>query len=155
MKPLAATALSLAFMAVVPAHAESTQISPNGSRPSAKGTPQNFTGSVIVDPLYAANDSTSSTGGLVTFEPGARSAWHTHPAGQVLIVTTGPGWIQEEGGQKREIRPGDVIWTPPGVKHWHGATALNAMSHIAITNAVNGRNVDWMEQVADEQYRAK
>ena len=154
MKHLAARAVGLALLATSPAYAESTNISPNGSRSSAKGAPQNFTGSVIVDPLYAANDSTSSTGGLVTFEPGARSAWHTHPAGQVLIVTFGTGWVQEEGGQKREIRPGDVIWTPPGVKHWHGATATNSMSHIAITNVVEGKNVDWMEQVSDKQYRA-
>jgi quercetin dioxygenase-like cupin family protein len=155
MRHLAASAISLALLATVSAHAESTQISPNGSRPSAKGAPQNFTGSVIVDPLYGANETTTSTGGLVTFEPGARSAWHTHPAGQVLIVTSGTGWVQEEGGQKREIKPGDVIWTPPGVKHWHGATATNAMSHIAITNVVGGKNVEWMEQVTDEQYRAR
>ena len=155
MKHIIAAASALGLLAAAPASAESTQISPNGSRPSAKGAAQYFTGSVIVDPLYAANDSTSSTGGLVTFEPGARSAWHTHPAGQVLIVTSGTGWVQEEGGQKREIRPGDVIWTPPGVKHWHGATATNAMSHIAISNMKDGKNVDWMEHVTDEQYRAK
>jgi quercetin dioxygenase-like cupin family protein len=89
----------------------------------------------------------------VIFTPAARSAWHTHPAGQILIVTSGTGWIQEEGGQKREIKPGDVIWTPPGVKHWHGATATNSMSHMAITNMVDGKNVDWMEQVSDDQYR--
>jgi quercetin dioxygenase-like cupin family protein len=148
-----ATATSLALFAAAPATAESTQISPNGSRPSAKGAPQYFTGSVIVDPLYAANESTSSTGGLVTFEPGARSAWHTHPVGQHLIVTSGTGWVQEEGGRKREIEPGDVIWTPPGVKHWHGATATNAMSHMAVTNVVDGKNVEWMEKVSDEQYR--
>ena len=152
MKHLIAAAAALGVLAAAPARAESTQISPNGSRPSAKGSAQYFTGSVIVDPLYAANNSTSSSGGLVTFEPGARSAWHTHPAGQVLIVTSGTGWVQEEGGQKREIKPGDVIWTPPGVKHWHGATAANAMSHIAITNMLGGKNVDWMEKVADEQY---
>jgi quercetin dioxygenase-like cupin family protein len=151
MKRFAATAISFAFLAA-PALAESTEISPNGSRPSAKGAPQNFTGSVIVDPLYAASESTSSTGGLVTFEPGARSAWHTHPAGQVLIVTFGTGWVQEEGGQKREIKPGDVIWTPPGVKHWHGASATNSMSHIAISNMRDGKNVDWMEHVTAEQY---
>ena len=151
MKRFAATAISFAFLAA-PALAESTEISPNGSRPSAKGAPQNFTGSVIVDPLYAASESTSSTGGLVTFEPGARSAWHTHPAGQVLIVTFGTGWVQEEGGRKREIKPGDVIWTPPGVKHWHGATASNGMRHTAITENVDGKNVDWMEKVTDEQY---
>jgi quercetin dioxygenase-like cupin family protein len=152
MKHLIATAAALGVLAAAPASAESAQISLNGSRPSAKGSAQYFTGSVIVDPLYAANDSTSSSGGLVTFEPGARSAWHTHPAGQVLIVTSGTGWVQEEGGQEREIKPGDVIWTPPGVKHWHGGTAANAMSHIAITNMIGGKNVDWMEKVGDEQY---
>jgi quercetin dioxygenase-like cupin family protein len=125
MKRLIATALSLALVGAAPAFAESTVISPNGSRPSAKGPAQYFTGSVVVDSLYAANDHTSSSGGLITFEPGARSAWHTHPAGQVLIVTNGTGWVQEEGGAKREIKPGDVIWTPPGVKHWHGATVSN------------------------------
>jgi quercetin dioxygenase-like cupin family protein len=109
MKHIIATAMALGVFAAAPASAESTQISPNGSRPSAKGAALYFTGSVIVDPLYAANDSTSSTGGLVTFEPGSRSAWHTHPAGQYLIVTSGTGWVQEEGGQKREIKPGDVI----------------------------------------------
>src|SRR4051794_19515319 len=155
MKHPIATAVALAALAATPAGAESTQISQNGSRPSAKGSAQYFTGSAIVDPLYAANDSTSSSGGLITFEPGARSAWHTHPAGQVLIVTSGTGWVQEEGGQKREIKPGDVIWTPPGVKHWHGATATNSMSHIAISNMAGGKNVDWMEQVSDEQYRSK
>jgi quercetin dioxygenase-like cupin family protein len=94
-----------------------------------------------------------ATGGLVTFAPGARSAWHTHPAGQILIVTAGTGWVQEEGGEKREIKPGDVIWTPPGVKHWHGATATTSMSHIAITNMVDGWNVDWLEKVSQDQYR--
>lgn len=152
MKRLIATATALAVFAAAPAGAESTQIAPNGSRPSSKGPAQYFTGAVIVEPLYGANDSTSSTGGLVTFEPGARSAWHTHPGGQYLIVTSGTGWVQEEGGQKREIKLGDVIWTPPGVKHWHGATATNAMSHIAITNMAGGKNVDWMEKVADDQY---
>jgi quercetin dioxygenase-like cupin family protein len=153
MKPVIAIATALAFFAAGPASAESTQISPNGSRPSTKGTPQNFTGSVTVDPYYTPNANTSSSGGLVTFEPGARSVWHTHPAGQVLIVTSGTGWVQEEGGQKREIKPGDVIWTPPGVKHWHGATASTSMSHIAISNMADGKNVEWMEHVTDEQYR--
>ena len=155
MKHVIAAATALGCLAGAPAGAESTQISPGGSRPSAKGAAQYFTGSVIVDPFYAANDSTSSTGGLVSFEPGARSAWHTHPGGQYLIVTSGTGWVQEEGGARREIKPGDVIWTPPGVKHWHGATATNAMSHIAITNMVGGKNVDWTEHVTDEQYRGK
>jgi quercetin dioxygenase-like cupin family protein len=155
MKHFIATAMALGMFAASPAGAESTQISPNGSRPSAKGPTQYFTGSVIVDPLYAANESTSSTGAVVIFEPGARSAWHIHPAGQYLIVTSGTGWVQEEGGPKREIKPGHVIWTPPGVKHWHGATPTNVMSHIAITNMVDGKNVEWMEHVTDEQYRGK
>jgi quercetin dioxygenase-like cupin family protein len=155
MKHIIPVAAALGILAAAPASAESTQISPNGSRPSAKGAAQYFTGSVIVEPLYAANDSTSSSGGVVTFEPGSRSAWHTHPAGQYLIVTSGTGWVQEEGGQKRGVKPGDVIWTPPGVKHWHGATATNAMTHIAVTNMVGAKNVDWMDHVTDEQYRAK
>ncbi len=108
---------------------------------------------MIVEPLFAAKDSMPSTGGLVSFEPGARSAWHTHPAGQILIVTSGTGWVQEEGGEKREIKPGDVIWAPPGVKHWHGATASTPMSHIAISNMLGGKNVEWLEKVTDDQYR--
>jgi quercetin dioxygenase-like cupin family protein len=153
MRNILATVIALAALGAVPAFADKMEIVPNGSRPTSKGPTEYFAGSVAVDPLYAANESTHSTGGLVTFSPGARSAWHTHPAGQVLIVTSGTGWVQEEGGKKREIKPGDVIWTPPGVKHWHGATASNGMSHIAITNILNGKNVDWMEQVSDEQYR--
>jgi len=153
MRQFIGAVIAAVLLGVIPAAAESTVISPNGSRPSAKGATANFTGDVIVEPLYGANEHTSSTGGHVIFAPGARSAWHTHPAGQILIVTSGTGWLQEEGGQKREIRQGDVIWTPPGVKHWHGATAANSMSHIAITNMVGGKNVDWMEQVSDEQYR--
>jgi quercetin dioxygenase-like cupin family protein len=133
--------------------AESSVFSQNGSRPSSKGAAANFTGEAILDPLFAANEHTASAVGSVIFAPGARSAWHTHPAGQILIVTSGTGWVQEEGGQKREIRPGDVIWTPPGVKHWHGATATTAMSHTAITNMAGGKNVDWLEHVAEEQYR--
>lgn len=152
MKNVIATAVSLAFFGVMPAYAEAIQISANGSRPSVKGAAEYFTGSVIVDPLFGANDHTHATGGDVRFEPGARSAWHTHPAGQILIVTSGTGWVQEEGGQKREIKPGDVIWTPPGVKHWHGATPTTSMSHTAITNVKDGKNVEWMEKVSDEQY---
>ena len=152
MRQFIGAVIGAVLLGVIPAAAESTVISPNGSRSSAKGATANFTGDVIVEPLYGANEQTSSTGGHVIFAPGARAAWHTHPAGQILIVTSGTGWLQEEGGQKREIKPGDVIWTPPGVKHWHGATAANSMSHIAITNMVGGKNVDWMEQVSDEQY---
>jgi quercetin dioxygenase-like cupin family protein len=152
MKRINSAAISLLLVGAAPAYAQTMSISTNGSRPSAIGAAANFTGSVIVEPLYAANDHTSSTGGHVVFAPGARSAWHTHPAGQILIVTSGTGWVQQEGGEKREIKPGDVIWTPPGVKHWHGATTTNFMSHIAITNMVGGKNVDWMEDVSDEQY---
>lgn len=152
MRQVTATFLVLALLGAAPAHAQGMEISPNGSRPSTKGAAGNFTGSVIVEPLFAARDGMPATGGLVTFAPGSRSAWHTHPAGQVLIVTSGTGWVQEDGGEKREIKPGDVIWTPPGVKHWHGATATNGMSHVAITNMAGGKNVEWMEQVSDEQY---
>ncbi|MDQ0470045.1 (R)-mandelonitrile lyase [Labrys wisconsinensis] len=155
MKTFAATAVTLALLGAMPALAESTIISPNGSRPNAPGAADTFTGSVVVEPLYAPNDTTGNSGGHVTFAPGARSAWHTHPAGQVLIVTDGTGWVQEDGGERREIKPGDVVWTPPGVKHWHGATSTTGMRHIAITNMVDGRNVDWMEHVTDDQYNPR
>ncbi|MEJ8851188.1 (R)-mandelonitrile lyase [Variovorax rhizosphaerae] len=123
-----------------------------GSQPSAKGPAANFTGAVRVDPLIAPRDPGRTSAAYVTFEPGARSAWHTHPLGQGLIVTAGAGWVQQEGGPKQEIRPGDVIWTPPGVKHWHGATSANGLTHIAVTESLNGKNVEWMEKVSDEQY---
>jgi quercetin dioxygenase-like cupin family protein len=125
----------------------------NGSRPSGKGPETYFTGTVRVDPMFQAGDPARVSGGHVTFEPGARSAWHTHPLGQTLIVTSGLGWAQSEGGPIEEIRPGDVIWFPPGEKHWHGASATTAMTHIAVTEFLNGKNVDWMEKVSDEQYR--
>ena len=128
------------------------EIKRSGSQPSRKAPADYFTGTVRVDPLFQAPDPGRVSGGSVTFEPGARTAWHTHPAGQILIVTAGVGWVQEWNGQKREIRSGDVIWTPPGVKHWHGATATNEMTHIAIQELVDGNNVDWMEKVSDEQY---
>jgi quercetin dioxygenase-like cupin family protein len=134
------------------ANAESTVISPNGARPTVNGPEAIFSGSVTVEPRYEPNEHTSNSGALVAFTPGARSAWHSHPAGQVLIVQSGVGWIQEEGGRKREIKPGDVVWTPPGVKHWHGATATTGMSHLAITNTIEGRNATWMEKVSDKQY---
>jgi 4-carboxymuconolactone decarboxylase len=107
---------------------------------------------VRIDPLFETKDPSNTSGSYVTFEPGARSAWHTHPLGQTLIVTAGTGWIQQEGGEKQEIKPGDVIWIPPGVKHWHGATATNGMTHLAIQGKVDGKNVDWMEKVTEEQY---
>jgi quercetin dioxygenase-like cupin family protein len=123
-----------------------------GSQSAAKGPAQYFTGNVRVDPLFPQRAPMSTSGAQVTFEPGARSAWHTHPAGQVLIVTAGVGRVQRWGGKVEEIRPGDVVWTPPGVKHWHGAAPTTAMSHIAIQDAVGGKNVEWLEKVSDEQY---
>jgi quercetin dioxygenase-like cupin family protein len=124
-----------------------------GSQASLKGPAEWFTGTVRVDPLFQAPEPGRVGGGHVTFEPGARSAWHTHPLGQTLIVTSGLGWAQAEGGPIEEIRPGDVVWFPAGLKHWHGATPMTAMTHIAITESLDGKNADWMEKVSDEQYR--
>jgi len=124
-----------------------------GSQPATKGSPDYFIGSVTVDQRFQRPDPARVGGGIVTFEPGARTAWHTHPLGQTLIVTSGTGWVQREGGSVEEIRPGDVVWIPPGVRHWHGATATTAMSHVAIAEALGGKSVDWMEQVSEEQYR--
>jgi len=124
-----------------------------GSQASGKGPAEYFTGTVRIDPLFSPPDPARVAGALVTFEPGARTAWHTHPLGQTLIVMTGLGLVQREGGPIEEIRPGDVIWFPPGEKHWHGASATTAMSHIAIQEKLNGSPVDWMEHVTDEQYR--
>jgi quercetin dioxygenase-like cupin family protein len=129
------------------------QITRGGSQPSRKGPTEYFTGAVRVDPLFQAPDPARTGGGSVTFEPGARSAWHTHPLGQTLIITSGLGWVQREGGPIEEVRPGDVVWFPPGLKHWHGATPTTGMTHIAIQETLNGKNVDWMEKVSDEQYR--
>lgn len=124
----------------------------NGSRPSGKGPDAYFTGAVRVDPLFQADAPARASGSNVTFEPGARTAWHTHPLGQTLIVTSGCGWAQREGGPVEEIRPGDVVWFVPGEKHWHGATPTTAMTHIAIAEYLDGKVVDWMEHVSDEQY---
>lgn len=125
-----------------------------GSRPSNKGPADWFTGAVRIDPLLDSPDPARAVGASVTFEPGARTAWHTHPLGQTLIVTAGCGWAQREGGSVEEIRPGDVVWFSPGEKHWHGATATTGVTHIAIQERRDGKVVDWMEQVSDEQYRA-
>jgi quercetin dioxygenase-like cupin family protein len=130
----------------------SQSVSPAGSQPSTKGPAEWFTGNVRVEPLFAPKDPSQYSGAYVTFEPGARSAWHTHPAGQHLIVTHGVGLTQEWGGPLVEIRAGDVLWCPPGVKHWHGAAPSTAMTHIALTGTVNGKNAEWMEKVSDEQY---
>ena len=125
-----------------------------GAKPSARGPEEWFTGTVRIDPLFGTTAPARAAGNAVTFEPGARTAWHTHPLGQVLIVTAGCGWAQREGGLIEEIRPGDVASFAPGEKHWHGATVTTAMTHIAIQEALDGKAVDWMEQVSDEQYKA-
>ena len=126
----------------------------NGSQPSGKGPAEYFTGAVRIDPLFEAPDPARAVGASVTFEPGARTAWHSHPLGQTLIVTAGCGRVQRWGGPIEEIRPGDVIWFPPGEKHWHGAAPTTAMTHIAIQEQLDGKTVDWMEKVSDEQYQA-
>ncbi|PSJ59898.1 (R)-mandelonitrile lyase [Pseudaminobacter soli (ex Li et al. 2025)] len=130
------------------------QIKRIGSQPSGKGPAEYFTGTVRLDSPFSASAPARVGGAIVTFEPGARTAWHTHPLGQTLIVTSGCGWAQREGGPVEEIRPGDVVWFEPGEKHWHGATATTAMTHIAIAESLDGKIVDWMEKVSDEQYRA-
>ena len=130
------------------------EIKRNGSRPSGRGPAEYFAGSVRIDPLFQPTDPARAFGASVTFEPGARTAWHTHPLGQTLIVTAGCGWAQREGGPIEEIRPGDVIWFSPGEKHWHGATSTTAMTHIAIQEQLGGKTVEWLEQVSDEQYHA-
>lgn len=127
----------------------------SGSRPSGKGPAEYFTGSVRVDPLFEAPEPARARGAHVTFEPGARTAWHTHPLGQTLIVTSGLGWVQRDGGPVEEIRPGDVVWFEPGEKHWHGATSDTGMSHIAIQEALNGSPVTWLEKVSDQQYPSR
>jgi quercetin dioxygenase-like cupin family protein len=125
-----------------------------GTQASAKGPGDWFTGTVRIDPLFQAAEPARVQGASVTFEPGARTAWHTHPLGQTLIVTAGCGRCQREGGPVEEIRPGDVVWFPPAEKHWHGAAPPTAMTHIAIQESLNGKVVDWMEQVSDAQYES-
>jgi quercetin dioxygenase-like cupin family protein len=130
-----------------------TEIKRSGSEASRKGPAEWFTGTVRIDPLFQAPEPARVSGGHVTFEPGARTAWHTHPLGQTWIITSGLGWVQREGGPVEEVRPGDIVWFPPNEKHWHGASAATAMTHIAIQESLNGKNVDWLEKVSDEQYR--
>jgi len=125
----------------------------NGSAPSGKGPAEYFTGSVRIDSPFQGSAPARVSGATVSFEPGARTAWHTHPLGQTLIVTSGCGWLQREGGPIEEIRPGDIVWFPPGEKHWHGATPTTAMTHIAIVEQLDGKSADWMEHVSAEQYR--
>jgi quercetin dioxygenase-like cupin family protein len=161
MKLLTATVISLSLGASACAQTsgagavpgpQTLSITRGGSQPSSKGPADYFTGSVRVDPLFPANSPSRASGGYVTFEPGARSAWHTHPFGQTLIVTAGVGRVQRWGGAVEEIRAGDVVWTPPGVKHWHGAAPDSAMTHIAVQEHLDGKVVEWMEKVSDGQY---
>jgi len=154
MNPIAASALTLSLLAgeVQASETPRVTVTPNGSQPSAKGPADWFTGTVRVDAPFKGSDDARVSGATVTFEPGARTAWHTHPLGQTLIVTSGSGLVQEWGQAVREIRPGDTVWIAPGAKHWHGAAPTTAMSHIAIAEVLDGKVVDWMEQVSAEQY---
>ncbi len=131
------------------------KITRSGSQPSGKGPAEWFTGAVRIDPLFQVTAPARAAGNAVTFEPGARTAWHTHPLGQTLIVTVGAGRAQRDGGGVEEIRPGDVVWFEPGEKHWHGASPTAAMTHMAIQEAVDGKFVDWMEKVSEDQYNAE
>jgi quercetin dioxygenase-like cupin family protein/alkylhydroperoxidase/carboxymuconolactone decarboxylase family protein YurZ len=152
----AQSATPSASIATAPREADDMKrisISRSGSQPSSKGSADYFTGSVRIDPLFKANDPLRASGGRVAFEPGARTAWHSHPYGQILIVTAGSGWIQQWGGPIEEIRQGDVVRIPPGVKHWHGATATTGMTHIALQEQLDDKAVEWMEKVSDEQYQ--
>ena len=132
---------------------QSITIARSGSQPSSQGQAEYFTGSVRIDPLFPVTEPARASAARVTFEPGARTAWHTHPLGQKLIVTAGTGWVQQQSGPVEEIREGDVVLIPPGVKHWHGATATTRMTHIAIQEQLDGKVVEWMEKVSDGQYR--
>ena len=129
------------------------QIQRVGSVPSVTAPDEYFTGTVRVDPIASPKDPSRVSIASVTFEPGARTVWHTHPVGQHLVVTSGAGWVQQDGGPIEDVQPGDVVWFPPGINHWHGATPSVAMSHLAIQEAADGSPVTWMEEVADEQYR--
>jgi quercetin dioxygenase-like cupin family protein len=151
---LAFPAITRAQAAIIEGKEAKMDIKRAGTTPSAKGPTDWFTGTVRIDSLFDRPPPARVGGASVTFEPGARTAWHTHPLGQTLIVTFGCGWVQRWGGPVEEIRPGDVVWFPPGEKHWHGATATTAMTHIAIQEKLDGKAVDWLEHVTDEQYKS-
>ena len=173
MKLVAATVMSIFLLASASTHtnqaraasgsgappiaasedSQTISITRSGSQPSAKGPAEYFTGTVHVDRLFKANGPSRTSGSSVTFEPGARTAWHTHPLGQILIVTAGSGWVQQWGSPIEEIRQGDVVWIPPDQKHWHGAAATTSMAHIAVVEHLDGKTANWMEKVSDEQYR--
>lgn len=156
MKSLAITALSLSIAGQGLAQiSDELKITRNGAQASVKGSTDNFTGSVRVDSPFRADAPARVSGGHVTFEPAARTAWHTHPLGQTLLVTSGLGLVQRWGGPVQQIQPGDVVWIPPGEKHWHGASPTTAMSHYAISEADKGKTVEWLEKVSDAQYGAR
>ena len=156
--PIAVSALVLASGLITGVTAAQTSaphitITPSTAQKVITGAPDRFIGSVRVQSLFDPTEPSRTSGGVVTFQPGARSAWHTHPLGQILIVTDGVGWMQQWGGPVQVISKGDVVWIPPGVKHWHGATPTTAMTHIAVQESINGVAVDWLEQVTNEQYQ--
>ena len=153
--PMAAVgAAEMALLAVSPVSGKEKEmiVTRSGAQPATPGPAENFTGAVGVEMLFPVQDPSRVSAAAVTFEPRARTAWHSHPAGQTLVVTAGRGWVQQEGGEKKAIKAGDVIWTPPGVKHWHGATATERMTHVAIQETVNGTPVTWMGKLTDQQY---
>ncbi len=152
--PKSGSPASAPVSAPLPQESQPVRITRNGTQPSRKGPAENFTGSVRIDPLFQPTAPSRASGAYVTFEPGARTAWHRHPLGQVLVVTAGVGRVQRWGEAIEEIRPGDVVWIPPGQEHWHGAAPTTAMTHIAITEGVDGKVVEWLEKVSDEQYLA-
>jgi quercetin dioxygenase-like cupin family protein len=145
--------LALGALSIAPSRAQTIEVIPAASREAVRGAAENFTGTAIVEMLFVARPQTRAGAAQVTFAPGGRTVWHSHPAGQHIFVTTGSGWIQEWNGQKRKIAAGDVVWTPPGVKHWHGATPTTVMTHVAIQETVDGKNVEWLEAVTEAQYQ--
>lgn len=154
MKPLIAPLVALSLMAGQASADENkgVRVTRVGSQPSVQGAAEYFTGRVRVDGLFQSDAPARVGGGTVTFEPGARTAWHTHPLGQTLIVTAGVGYVQQEGQPRQEIRPGDTVWIAPNVRHWHGATPTTGMTHIALAEALDGSTVTWAEQLSDDQY---
>jgi quercetin dioxygenase-like cupin family protein len=153
MKRLIGLGLFLAFFALPPVQAQEMEVSALDARPASVGSSDYFTGTAIIEPLFNPNEAARASAARVQFAPGARSAWHSHPRGQRLVVTSGRGWVKRRDGERRTIEPGDVIWTPPGVEHWHGATTSHAMSHIAIQEARDSSVVNWMGPVSDDEYQ--
>lgn len=152
MKDIVATALAIGSLASQALAESGISVLRAGSQPPTMGAPENFTGAVRIDSRFEGTDPARIGGGLVSFQAGARTAWHTHPLGQTLFVTSGVGLVQHWGGDVLEIKPGDVVWIPPGVKHWHGATPGAPMSHLAFSEALDGKSVEWMDHVTDDQY---